>query len=158
MQSAKGCPGFRVRGMAWGRGRTREAPTIDARVVGSSDGPLRRGRHGGRTLGDAIRGGDDWRTRIQTALEECRVGVIVIGEHWLDRDAKQQRRIDDEGDDVRKEIRTLLERNNRVIVVSAAGAPKMTPDVLPTDLRGLLNIQMLTEATVSTAIRLGIAS
>lgn len=93
---------------------------------------------------DAIRGGDDWRTRIQTALEECRVGVIVIGEHWLDRDAKQQRRIDDDGDYVRKEIRTLLERNKRVIVVSADGAPKMTQDVLPTDLRGLLNIQMLT--------------
>ncbi len=57
--------------------------------------------------------GEVWRETIERALHSCRVGVVLIGNRWLDTDPRRGRpRLHDESDTVRMEIRRLLEVAN----------------------------------------------
>ena len=68
--------------------------------------------------------GEVWRETIERALHSCRVGVVLIGNRWLDTDPRRGRpRLHDESDTVRMEIRRLLESGKPVIVVLAGAAP-----------------------------------
>jgi hypothetical protein len=87
--------------------------------------------------------GEVWKETIARALHSCRVGVVLIGNHWLDTDPRIGRpRVHDENDTVRMEIRTLLERQKPVIVVVAGAAPP-TEESLPGDLQALSRLQAL---------------
>lgn len=92
---------------------------------------------------DDIRVGDPWNETIERALACCRVGVVLVGNHWLDPDpATGRRRLHDEKDYVRKEIRRMLESGKPVIVVLADAALPGADD-LPADLLSLSGRQAI---------------
>lgn len=88
--------------------------------------------------------GVDFVESLERQLEGCRVLLALIGPHWLTaKDARGRRRIDDENDFVRIEVRTALERGIRVVPVLVDGAPMPTTDELPADLQRLVRLQAL---------------
>jgi hypothetical protein len=98
---------------------------------------------------DDIAPGDSWTETIQRALTSSRVGVVVIGDRWLEPDGLTRRpRLDDEADVVRTEIKTLLQEGKVVIVVLAGAAPPRSGE-LPRDLSALSQLQgiAITNAT-----------
>lgn len=98
--------------------------------------------HLARLLGDeavffdvqSIAGGDDWRNRIDAALDACDTMLVVVGRRWLDlRCARRPhlRRLDDPRDMVAWEIARGLDRGLRLIVVQVQGSTPMPPQELP---------------------------
>ena len=90
-----------------------------------------------------IAAGDTWKQTIEGALDSCRVGVVIIGDRWLELDPHTARpRLHEENDILRMEIRTLLESHKPVIVVLAGVAPPRADD-LPPDLLALNQLQQV---------------
>lgn len=88
--------------------------------------------------------GVDFVESLGRQLEGCRVLLALIGPHWLTaKDARGRRRIDDENDFVRIEVRTALERGIRVVPVLIDGAPMPVTEELPADLQRLVRLQAL---------------
>lgn len=88
--------------------------------------------------------GVDFVESLGRQLEGCQVLLALIGPHWLTaKDARGRRRIDDENDFVRIEVRTALDRGIRVVPVLIDGAPMPVTDELPTDLQRLVRLQAL---------------
>jgi formylglycine-generating enzyme required for sulfatase activity len=98
---------------------------------------------------DGIDPGDDFVEVIERQLDTCTVLLALIGPDWLHAaDERGQRKLDDDEDFVRVEIRTALDRKMRVIplLLDGAGMPRK-PD-LPVDLHPLTRKQGLqVEAT-----------
>lgn len=93
---------------------------------------------------DGLDYGVDFVESLERQLEGCRVLLALIGPHWLTaKDARGRRRIDDENDFVRIEVRTALNRGIRVVPVLVDGAPMPTIDELPADLQRLVRLQAL---------------
>src|SRR5579871_1373673 len=64
---------------------------------------------------DSIRVGDRWMTEIDEALHRSTILIVVIGPHWLTlKDKYEKRRIDNENDWVRVEVKTALEEGKHV--------------------------------------------
>lgn len=91
---------------------------------------------------DSLALGSLYPRRIRKALEDCDVMVVVIGPQWLDaRDKLGRRKIDDERDWVRIEIRTALEHRKQVVPVLLDGTSLPAPEQLPADIRRLAYAQ-----------------
>lgn len=87
---------------------------------------------------DSIRAGKDFRKEIDAAVGRCKVMLALIGSTWLDQaDASGQRRLDSEGDWVRIEIESALQRHRVVIPVLLDGAKMPAAASLPASLREL---------------------
>ncbi|MFX0578330.1 toll/interleukin-1 receptor domain-containing protein [Nocardia nepalensis] len=90
---------------------------------------------------DSLGLGAFYARRIRKAVAECDMMVAVIGPHWLDvRDELGRRRIDDERDWVRMEIRTAFARGIPVIPVLLDGTPVPPEEKLPADIRQLVHV------------------
>jgi hypothetical protein len=84
---------------------------------------------------DSIPLGVDFRRKLQEAVAQCSVMVVVIGDHWLTlTDKTGQRRLDDENDFVRIEIETALQRRIVVVPILVDGARMPSTNDLPPSL------------------------
>ncbi len=92
-----------------------------------------------------IRPGDDFVEVLEQQLADCTVLLALIGPDWLQvKDAQGLRRLDDEDDFVRVEIRTALNKAGmRVVPVLLDGAPMPRKADLPEDLQRLTRRQGL---------------
>jgi len=87
---------------------------------------------------DTIRSGNDFTQSIKEYLYRSDVLLAIIGRHWAEaRDPSGQRRIDQENDYVRQEIRTALDRGIPVIPLIIGGAQMPSAQDLPRDLEML---------------------
>src|SRR2546430_7627981 len=87
---------------------------------------------------DAIGPGADFEQRIRDALDACQMALVLIGDRWLDALPEERRRIDEEGDYVRQEIATALERSDVTVVpVLVEGAKMPVPGELPPEISAL---------------------
>lgn len=90
--------------------------------------------------------GDDFTEEIQNALESASVLLVLVGPKWLfAQDKHGRRRIDQDNDWVRKEIRNgLLSKACRVIPVFLDDADLPDDDdALPEDIRALMTLQRI---------------
>jgi hypothetical protein len=91
----------------------------------------------------SIRKGQSFPDDIRAALEQAKLGIVVIGPWWLDVEKSGKRRIDDPTDWVRQEVETLLRRTDAagrpipVIPVFVGGADMPKADDLPDSLKTL---------------------
>ena len=87
---------------------------------------------------DTLQPGDDFVDAIHERLERCDLMIAVIGKRWLTAADDQGRsRLEDEGDYVRIEIQTALERKLRTIPVLVDRASMPRVQDLPESLRAL---------------------
>jgi hypothetical protein len=90
---------------------------------------------------DAISPGVDFEQRIQQALDECQVTLVLIGDEWLTTERDGRRRIDQEGDYVRMEIAAALAREDMTVIPVLIESTQMpSPAELPADISGLAKI------------------
>jgi septum formation protein len=88
--------------------------------------------------------GHTWPEEIQNALDNAKVVLVIIGDKWLAcRDVHERRRIDDEKDLVRHEIKSALEKKKLVIPVLVRNARMVTEEDLPADIKELANRQAM---------------
>ena len=91
----------------------------------------------------SIRAAERYPERLATAVGRCSVLIAVIGDRWLEaRDARGQRRLDNEDDWTRREIVEVLRRGAHLIPVLVA--PRTAPlrrDELPDALGDLAELQ-----------------
>lgn len=87
--------------------------------------------------------GVSWRRELEQAISQCRLMLVLIGEHWAGLDAEGRRRLDDPDDWVRREVGTALARSIEIRPVLLA--PKAQPRAadLPPELRTLAELQSL---------------
>lgn len=83
------------------------------------------------------RAGTDYREQIDAALTACRRVVVVIGPGFLERDGRGHRRIDDDDDLLRAEIRSALIAWKPIHVVLTGGAEMPRAGALPDDIARL---------------------
>jgi pterin-4a-carbinolamine dehydratase len=90
-----------------------------------------------------IRGGDQWKSKIDDALQKSTAVLVIIGPQWLDiYDNYRRLRIDNENDWVRTEIRVALNHRKLLIPLYVDGADLITdPRHLPGDIQGLIDSQ-----------------
>jgi hypothetical protein len=84
--------------------------------------------------------GDDWRQRLDSALEACDTLIVVMGLDWVATPAekgKRRRRIDDPDDMVSWEVAEALRRGLRVVQALVQGASEVTAKILPPAIAGL---------------------
>jgi hypothetical protein len=87
---------------------------------------------------DAIKPGLDFRRAIEESIHSCSVVLAMIGQQWLGvANELGQRRLDEEGDYLRLEIASALQRDIPVVPVLVRGARMPRADQLPPDLREL---------------------
>lgn len=88
--------------------------------------------------------GVDFEEVLQEQLKHCQVLLALIGQDWVgQRPGTSQRRIDDEHDFVRMELRAGLARNIRVVPLLINGADMPHSEELPDDLKPLVRRQGL---------------
>jgi pterin-4a-carbinolamine dehydratase len=91
---------------------------------------------------DTIKLSDRWKEKIDEALHESLLIVVLIGPRWLFlQDANGRRRIDNEDDWVRNEILFGLKAGKKLIPVQVSGAALPKEEALPVSLRPLLESQ-----------------
>jgi hypothetical protein len=88
---------------------------------------------------DTIGPGVDYVKRIDGALTECEVVLVLIGDRWLSvTDSDGKRRLDSEGDFVVLEVEKALQRPDVTVVpVLVEGTTMPTEAQLPPRIRGL---------------------
>ena len=87
-----------------------------------------------------ITAGDDWRQRLDGALDGCDTMLVIIGQRWLEvRSATQPavRRIDEKDDMVAWEVSRGLSRGLRLVQVLVQGAKPLVAETLPPALAAL---------------------
>ncbi len=88
---------------------------------------------------DTIPFGIDFRNHINSAVEQCDVLLVLIGDSWLNASsADGRRKIDNQSDFVRVEIECALKRGIPVIPVLLDDANMPIEDELPPSLRHLV--------------------
>jgi hypothetical protein len=95
---------------------------------------------------DTINPGEHFPTVLKQALGSCKVGLVVIGHHWLEiKDQKGQRRLDDLQDYVRQEIEVLLSKaakqETHVIPVLLDGTRMPSKADLPPSIAHITDLQ-----------------
>jgi hypothetical protein len=88
-----------------------------------------------------IEPGTDFVNRLDAALRQCDVMLVLIGERWAGGDGATRSRLHDPDDWVRLEVRTALQCGMKVIPVLLDGASMPAEKSLPEDLRPLRRIQ-----------------
>jgi hypothetical protein len=87
---------------------------------------------------DTAKPGVRYDKRIRSALDECDVLIVVIGDTWLSAtDVKGQRRLDSPNDLVRFEVSVALERGIPIIPVLVERTPMPTQEDLPDSINDL---------------------
>lgn len=93
---------------------------------------------------DKLSPGDDFEQGLERSLASCKVLLAVMGPDWAAlTDGTGQRRLDHADDFVRRELRTALDKDVRVIPVLVNGAKMPEADALPVDLKGLAKRQAM---------------
>jgi hypothetical protein len=93
----------------------------------------------------SIESGEDWMTTIEEAVAAANVVLVVMGAGWAPAaDDAGRRRLDDQRDYVRHEIRTALERDVRVLPVLVQGAAMVRTETLPEDIAPMTRAQNIT--------------
>jgi hypothetical protein len=92
---------------------------------------------------DSIPPGANFRKILKDWVDQCEVLLVLIGPGWIDaRDPKTKgRRLDNKSDFVRIEICEALARNIPVVPVLIDDAPMPAVDLLPDDLKELVDRQ-----------------
>jgi cellulose biosynthesis protein BcsQ len=83
-----------------------------------------------------LRPGEDFATRLEAELNAADVVIVLIGPNWRGSRGGE-RRIDNDYDHVRMEVKTALARGVRVIPVLVKGARMPRAEQLPEDIRSL---------------------
>jgi hypothetical protein len=83
----------------------------------------------------------DWLRTIDETIRSSSIVIALIGPRYLSVDSLGRRRLDDERDYVRREIRTAIEHGVRLLPVLVQGANMVAGDSLPTDIRALSDVQ-----------------
>ena len=92
----------------------------------------------------SIQAGEEWPSRISSALDSAKVVLVILGPQWARvSDEWGQRRIDQEDDWVRKEIELALSQDKEVIPVLVNGARIPPADKLPKSISTLPNRQAI---------------
>lgn len=92
---------------------------------------------------ESIDGGEEFPEKLEKALAQCQMMLVLIGAKWLNiADANGRRRLDNPEDWVRQEIATALRRKVRVVPVMVEDTPLPAEHELPEDLRPLINRQI----------------
>jgi len=87
---------------------------------------------------DTLEPGTNYRNEIKATLEECEIVIAVIGKEWLDiRDELGNRRLENEDDVLRLELRAALGRKIPIIPVLVGSAMMPNARDLPEDLKPL---------------------
>jgi hypothetical protein len=92
---------------------------------------------------EAIEAGADFVARLQSALAESDVCVVLIGPNWRGRRDDGSARILEERDFVRLEVAGALATQRKVLPVLATGAAMPQADELPGELKRLAGINAL---------------
>jgi hypothetical protein len=91
---------------------------------------------------DKLNPGEDFEQALGHSLAQCKVLLAVMGPQWASvADANGRIRLHDADDFVRKELRTALQSNVRVIPVLVNGAVMPSRSALPEDLHALTKRQ-----------------
>jgi hypothetical protein len=92
---------------------------------------------------DSIPPGRDFRKILKDWVDQCEVLLALISSGWIDESDPNtgRRRLDDRGDFVRIEIGEALARGIPVVPVLIDGTPLPEIDLLPDDLKGLVDRQ-----------------
>ncbi|MDQ6829885.1 MAG: toll/interleukin-1 receptor domain-containing protein [Gemmatimonadota bacterium] len=100
-----------------------------------------RGRYDASSLFmdvDHIQPGEDFVAKLEQAVAECDVVLVVIGRNWITAaDPEGQRRLEDPNDFVRVEVAAALSRDVRVVPVLVDHAVMPAATLFPSDLRSL---------------------
>ena len=80
---------------------------------------------------DRIPFGTDFRKHICNELRDCDILIAIVGRKWLGPIKRGPPRIKDEGDWVRLEIETALDRDIQVVPVLVDGATMPKKDQVP---------------------------
>jgi TIR domain len=87
---------------------------------------------------DTIRPGVKYTEYIESAISECKLVIVIIGDSWLSAtDASGRRRLDAPRDMVRLEVAAALRRNIPIIPVLVQGAPMPSEEELPVSIADL---------------------
>ncbi|MGA3302446.1 MAG: toll/interleukin-1 receptor domain-containing protein [Methylovirgula sp.] len=87
----------------------------------------------------AIHGGEDFVTRITSAIENSDAVLMFIGPKWLEASRESGGpRLFEPGDYVRAEVRAALSRSILVLPVRVDGVPMPKPELLPEDIRAIV--------------------
>jgi pterin-4a-carbinolamine dehydratase len=90
----------------------------------------------------AIRTSDQWKTKIEGALEQMQALVAVIGPKWLKlQDVWGRRRLDVAGDWVTNELATAIRFDRVICPFLVNGADLPPPDALPNSIRAVCDQQ-----------------
>ncbi|MEM9303775.1 MAG: toll/interleukin-1 receptor domain-containing protein [Pseudomonadota bacterium] len=81
--------------------------------------------------------GDRFPKRIEDALRQAKVLIVLIGPDWFTEGADGQPRINDPKDFCRREIEAALERGIRIIPVLVGGAELPPAERLPASIRAI---------------------
>lgn len=93
---------------------------------------------------DSIPPGADFEAEIRSAIGSCDVLLLVIGDNWLDRQADGRRRIDDDEDIVRLEVRAAIDRGIAILPVLVEDAEMPSRRELPADIAPVARYNALT--------------
>ena len=88
----------------------------------------------------AIVVGDDWRGRLDMALDQCDTMLVVIGRQWLTLQSStypEIRRIDEPNDMVAWEVARGLSRGLRMVQVLVQETTPLVAEQLPPDIAAL---------------------
>ena len=87
---------------------------------------------------DSVPLGIDFVEHVREQISGCTAVIVMIGRRWLTmKDKKRRRRLDDEDDLVRTEIRAALQQKVPVIPIVVQNAEMPTASDLPDDIRPL---------------------
>lgn len=93
---------------------------------------------------ESIRGGDEWKIKIDLALQNAAVFLAIIGPQWLAvHDGNWRRRIDLSDDWVKRELEHALGSGKPVVPVLVSGASIPRGEALPATLVDLPNRQAI---------------
>jgi hypothetical protein len=85
---------------------------------------------------DSVPLGIDFVDHVSEQIARCSVVIVMVGKDWLRiKDKHRRRRLDDETDLVRSEIRAALQQKIPVIPVIVRNAEMPSADELPEDIR-----------------------
>jgi hypothetical protein len=86
---------------------------------------------------DKLNPGDDFEQGLERSLASCKVLLALVGPDWLtQKNGAGVCRLDDPQDFVRRELRTALSKNVRIIPVLVNGARMPDTSELPDDIKG----------------------
>jgi hypothetical protein len=94
---------------------------------------------------ERIGGGQDFMVRIDRAIRNCHVVLVLMGDEWasITHKDREARRLDDPDDPVRLEVEAAFRHNRQVMPLLVEGAPMPSPEVLPDSLKPLVRLHGL---------------